>query len=229
VFLFWYLPEPEPSRSSASAASRGSTDSSSSGGSDETPPPELAPPPAPEIPDEQIQASIRSQLDEVDKLPDDQKLSELEKNLQRLDSVASPESVDEVSRRIASTLGLDAETYQSKEPADDEPFDPSTAQLDDVTRVRSGDGSWRYESVLVDAQGHRMTVPMSAAEGETAYNTFEQLKQFPIAEGIYRSVVMPMIQRMIEAGDAGAETARDNAEAAREAQAKASEAGAPRP
>ena len=44
-----------------------------------------------------------------------------------------------------------------------------------------------------------MTVPMSAAEGETVYNTFQQMKKYPFAEGIYRGVVMPLIQKMLEA------------------------------
>ena len=40
---------------------------------------------------------------------------------------------------------------------------------------------------------------MTQAEGEAIYETFQQMKKFPVAAGIYRSVVMPMIQKTLEA------------------------------
>lgn len=40
---------------------------------------------------------------------------------------------------------------------------------------------------------------MGADEGERLHRTFETMKQFPMAKGIYQSVVMPMIQKMLEA------------------------------
>ncbi len=52
-----------------------------------------------------------------------------------------------------------------------------------------------------------MKVPMTAAEGETVYNTFAQMKKFPLAQGIYRSVVMPLIQKMLSGQDAASKAA----------------------
>ena len=52
---------------------------------------------------------------------------------------------------------------------------------------------------MVDAEGRKMTVPMSRSEGESVYQTFETMNQFPMAKGIYQSVVMPMLQKMMEA------------------------------
>ena len=193
VLLFWYLPNGSEQRSPPVAES--ATHDVSKGENAVRPAPQPAP--AAEIPAEQIEASIDSQLRQIENLPNERKLSELEKNLKRLESVAEPASVNEVTTKIADSLGLDAETYQPKTSVAQGPFDPSTAQIQDVTRVKDDQGHWKYESVLVDAEGRTETVPMSVAEGETTYETFQQLKNFPMAEGIYRSVVMPMLQKMI--------------------------------
>ena len=52
---------------------------------------------------------------------------------------------------------------------------------------------------MVDDSGREMEVPMTEAEGEGMYQTFQQMKKFPVAAGIYRKVVMPMIQKTLEA------------------------------
>ena len=150
------------------------------------------------------------------------KLSELEKNLKRLDRVSDAESVEQVTTTIADTLGLDTQTYQRKPTVAEGPFDPSTAQIEDVTRTKSDDGTWVYESVLVDAEGRRQNVPMSESDGETTYEAFQQMKRFPMAEGIYRSVVMPLIQKTI----AAAEIAKEAAAKAEQAAAKNQDASA---
>lgn len=156
----------------------------------------------------QVVASVEAQVAEAERLSDERKLSELEKNLDRLQRVATPESVRSVNEVIAGSLGLDTETYQPKTTTREGTFDPSTAQLTDVLRSRDSEGKWQYQSVMVDAEGHSQTVPLAGPEGETAYRTFQQLKEFPMAEGIYRSVVMPMMQQMMEAGDAVNRAAR---------------------
>jgi hypothetical protein len=197
VLLFWYLPKRNQADSETRQASA-TAPASQRGESQKPPPPE----PVADVPNEQIEKSVQSQIEQVKQLPDEKKLSELEKNLRRLDAIANPESVEDVSGKIASTLGLNTEQYQPKATPAAGVFDANTAQLQDVTRTRSASGMWQYESVLVDAGGRTMKVPMSAAEGETVYNTFEQMKKFPLAQGIYRSVVMPLIQKMLSAEDA---------------------------
>ena len=194
VLLFWYLPkhnQPERSQPLAGQSSTKSDDQAAA----------KPPPPAPvaDVAPEQIEKSVESQIEQVKRLPDERKLSELEKNLKRLNSVASEESVREVTTTIASTLGLDPGQYAPKNAPAEGPFDTDTGQLQDVTRTRDQAGGWKYESVLVDAEGRTITVPMTAAEGETVYNTFQQMKKFPMAEGIYRSVVIPLLQKMIQA------------------------------
>tara|TARA_R110002049_G_scaffold27321_2_gene94231 strand:- start:434588 stop:435352 length:765 start_codon:yes stop_codon:yes gene_type:complete len=216
VLLSWYLPNREPSSPDSTALKAAQPSPQGQGDADLPSPP--TPPPAPEIPADQIEASIESQISQIENLPDERKLSELEKNLKRLDKVASPESVQEVTTTIASTLGLDDQTYQPKESVGEGAFDPSTAQIQDVVRTESENGQWTYESVLVDAEGRTAKVPMSSEDGQTMYETFQQMKKFPMAEGIYRSIVMPLIQKTIDAADAAKQAALAAERAANENQ-----------
>lgn len=201
--LFWYTPGPQESTDQSGLAASGRTDAGDQANS-QLRPPTLAVPVSPEIPPEQIVASVESQIEAVEALSDDRKLSELEKSLARLDAVATEESVEEVTAIIGRSLGLEAGPVPSTQPPDGL-FDPETAQIQDVTRVQNPRGGWEYQSVLVDAQGRTQTVPMRGAEGETAYRTFEQMKKYPLAEGIYRQLVMPMIQKMIQASESSDE------------------------
>ena len=196
--FFWYLPSVRQVKEVDAVSAQAAASSNAPASRDSLP---EAANDAGEIPKEEIEKSIQSQVERFDNLPDEKKLSELEKNLKRLESVATEESVAEVTTTIASTLGLDTEQYAKKEKPADGEFDTTTAQLQDVTRSQGKNGMWSYESVLVDAEGRERTVPMTAAEGETVFQAFEQMKKFPLAEGIYRSVVMPMIQKMMVAED----------------------------
>lgn len=162
--------------------------------------PAVAPPPhsASNVPAEQIAKSVESQIDQATKLPNQVKQSELGKKLERLEAIASPESVEEVSSTIASTMGLDRELYADKEPPAEGLFDFDSAQIKDVERIESESGNDRYEAVMVDSEGRTMRVPMTTEEGQSLYETFGRLKSFPMAKGIYQSVVMPMIQKLLE-------------------------------
>ena len=165
--------------------------------------------PVAEVPPEQIEKSLESQIQQVERLTDERKLSELDKNLSRLESVADPQSVQEVTATIASTMGLDTQQYAPKETPASGSFDTDSSQLQEVTRKRDDSGNWQYESLLVDAQGRTMTVPMSSAEGETVYNAFESMKKFPMAEGIYRGIVMPLLQQMVKAQELAEKAANE--------------------
>ncbi|NND98292.1 MAG: hypothetical protein HKN47_13280 [Pirellulaceae bacterium] len=210
--LFWYFPT--ATSESKTASTNFESDDATVPGPPRLPPP----PPADDVPDEQIQKSIESQIEQVRRLPDEKKLSELEKNLKRLDAISSPQSVQDVTVKITSSLGLDPQQYQPKESVPEGEFDFDTAQLANVTREKDESGDWVYQSTLVDAQGHKFTAPMPDADGETMYETFQQMERYPMAAGIYRSVVMPLMQKMIEAQrlaeSAAAEAERINAEQA---------------
>lgn len=202
VLLVWYIPKIGEQEAGSPAAS---TQKSVESTTPKPIPSQLSPQPAPDVPAEEIQASINSQLEQVDRLSDERKLSELEKNLKRLEAVSSEESVQEVTTTIADKLGLQPGAVPDADAEGEFEFD--SAQLHDVTRKRSDSGVWEYESVLVDSSGRTQTVPMTPAEGESAYAAFEQMKKFPLAAGIYRQVVMPLIQKSIEASELAAKAA----------------------
>ncbi len=65
----------------------------------------------------------------------------------------------------------------------------------------SAASGFRYEATLIHAGGRRMTVPMPAEEGEPSYRTFRRIKGSPMAGEIYRRLVMPMLQGMLEGSD----------------------------
>jgi hypothetical protein len=58
-----------------------------------------------------------------------------------------------------------------------------------------------YEATMIDAQGHQTKVPMSESEGKVAYEAFQKMKQYPAVEGLYRQIVMPLLQKMTDAAD----------------------------
>ncbi|MEO1525836.1 MAG: hypothetical protein AAFX06_10390 [Planctomycetota bacterium] len=199
VLLFWYVPRAK--QSGATARTDAETLGETLDRAAPQPPKaisEIAAESA-DVSDEQVERSLESQIDSASKLPDEQKLSELEKNLQRLESIADTESVQQVSEKIAGSLGLDVDQYADKAAPSDGQFNIDTSQLSDVKRIKNEKGGWSYESVMRDADGREMTVPLTEAEGESLYQTFQLMKQYPMAEGIYRSVVMPMMQKILEA------------------------------
>jgi hypothetical protein len=215
VLLYIYVPvrQPTDETSGATAASNGG---SSTGAAPNQPTPNQptrglpTPAPSPDIPPQQIEASLESQIREANRLTDERKLSELEKNLSRLQSISTEESVDEVTTVIAGTLGLEPGPLPAETPPEGD-LDPDTVQIHDVQRSRNELGKWDYTSILIDAQGRIESVPMKAAEGETVYNTFEQMKRYPVAAGIYRQVVMPMIQKMLQASELAEQAATEAA------------------
>lgn len=217
--LFWYRPDPGPSSSDNETSPTSTPDPIvkteskllvESGDQDASKPLD--------VPEEQIRKSIESRISDASKVPDRVKLSSLDKNLKRLDAIADPQSVNQLTEKIASTMGLDSQAYQPK-PNDAEKFssnpaeasssfDFDTAQLTDVTRSMGDDGQWIYESELLDRNGNVLTVPMTQSEGAKVYDVFAKLNQYPMAAGIYRSVVMPMLQKMTEAEQVAGVSAR---------------------
>ena len=203
ALAIWYLPKLyKPTPNSAAAAA--TDDGASSGASRQATPDSQA-----SVPDELVETSIQMQIDKASKMSDEEKLSELEKNLKRLESIASQKSVNQITDKVGSSLGLDSQQYQPKETAVSGVFDTSTAQMTDVVRSKDASGQWEYRTTMVDAAGRELDVPISAAEGESLYQTFQQIKKFPMAAGIYRRIVMPMMQKILSAQDAAAEAAKE--------------------
>jgi len=50
----------------------------------------------------------------------------------------------------------------------------------------------------IKSQIDASSLPISESEGQTAFETFEKLKLYPVADSIYRQLVMPMLQQVLE-------------------------------
>jgi len=145
-----------------------------------------------------IRASIESQIDASSNKSNEQKLDELDDQLERLERSAETKDIEPIAKMIADVMGLDRNQYESRPTPVEGVFDANSAQLRDVQRTQDENGKWSYQAVMIDSAGRNETVPLTESEGRSAYETFEKLKQYPMADSLYRQLVMPMIQQMLE-------------------------------
>lgn len=123
---------------------------------------------------------------------------QLEELARRLDNVSSAESLEQLTETIAPWIGGDSRrATEPAEVADEEPFDPSTAQVSDVLKEQTGE-SVQYVAVLVDAAGRSIRTPLDEADGEALYDVFQLMKKFPLLETVYRKTVMGLLDQLIE-------------------------------
>lgn len=156
-----------------------------------------SPPPSTDVPPDQIEASIQAAIESSAKANEERKLDELQRNVQRLEQVASATAIGEIGQAVRTATGLEERATEPMPAAATGGFDFDSAQFHDVTRQADSGGKWSYRSVLLDAQGRTFEVDLTEAEGKTAYDTMQIVKSSPFAEAIYRSMVMPMMDKMI--------------------------------
>lgn len=149
------------------------------------------------VPPDQIESSLQSAIESSTKISDDRKLGELQRNVQRLEQVASEGSIADIGQAVRLAAGLEQRSTMPASEAVEGGFDFDSAQFHDVTRQTDEKGNWVYRSVLLDAKGRTFEVDLTEAEGKTAYDTMQMVKASPFAEAIYRSMVMPMMDKMI--------------------------------
>jgi hypothetical protein len=122
---------------------------------------------------------------------------QLDELTERLDRVSSSESVDAMAGAMSSLLGTAPRATQPVEGPVAGEFDPRTAQFHDIRRVVTEDGNFEYLTVLLDAEGRTIEVPVDAASGERVYLTLQRIKSSPLLEQVYRQIVMPLIDQML--------------------------------
>ena len=198
ALLCWYIPQVSNDQVQTRSASKPSFPNEKGKVTERFP---LTPTTGEGTPASEIEASVSSAMKQTEGLSNERKLTELEKNLQRLDSISSPDTLRDTTDKIANALGLSAGPAPSPRPVEGV-FDTTTAQIHDVTRIRGEDNKWVYQSILVDSAGRTQKVDLPETEGEVTYSTFQQLRKYPMAEGIYRQLVMPMLQKALAAADA---------------------------
>lgn len=140
---------------------------------------------------------------------------ELEQLAGKLGRISSEKSVDEMTNKLRKWLGTARRAERPAEKSVAGEFDFSTAQLHDVRREgNTEDGGFAYFAIMVDTAGRRYESPMDAIEGQSAYQTMQLVKANPLAEMVYRRVVMGFLDNVIKAGKAARE-ASEAAEAAK--------------
>ncbi len=159
---------------------------------------------------------VRQRIDEIARreatTSDEDTFKQLDKLTGRLESVSTAESVDAMAGAMSSLLGTVPRATEPAKKSVEGEFDATTAQFHDIRRIKTEDGGFEYLTVLLDAEGRTIEVPVDAATGERVYLTFERIKSNPLLEQIYRQIVMPLIDQMLaEASDT---VAADSAAAA---------------
>ncbi|KAA1258739.1 hypothetical protein LF1_12620 [Rubripirellula obstinata] len=200
LLWFWWEPSVQPSASQQVAATEQPATEQSAAES----PRKIEPPKTQaaesdiEVPSDQIRSSVESQISQVNQISDSKKRETLDKKLDQLQRVSKPETVDQVAAAVAESMGIDQSQYADKPTIAKGEFDHNTAQIKAVNRTQSDSGSWNYVATMVDADGRQLETPLTQSEGASVYETFEKMKQYPMAESLYQKIIMPMLQKMIE-------------------------------
>ena len=144
---------------------------------------------------------VNKKIDEANQRPDDENLDEFAKQARRLEKVSDSDSVEAMADKFHKWLGTEKRASQPVEEPVAGKFDFDSAQIHEVKREQSEDGTWKYICVLVDAEGRSMETELDAVEGEKQYRTFQRLKQFPLAEKVYREIAMPLLDKILQEQD----------------------------
>jgi len=211
--LAWYLPQPtadvtDPT-SHSDVATRTAHDLTSSSSGDAGPVDPLAPDnavgvplvktPVPDsIPATQIETAVTAAIENAEHASEQRKLEALSEQLGRIDRIGSSESIAEVGRLVRDSIGLTARVTVPSAEAVSGAFDFGTAQFHEVFRDESETGVRSYRGVLVDAEGRTTEVELDTEAGRAAYDAMERIKGSPLGEAIYRTLVMPMLDKLIE-------------------------------
>ena len=151
-----------------------------------------------------IQESVKAHFETSIAKPNQEKLEDLDGKLQQLNSLVDKQSLNATVDVIAGVLGIAPNQYQEKSVSSGSTFNPDTAQLIDVIKSQDQTAEFPFVATMIDADGNKSQVPLSESEGEVAFETFRKMKQFPMAEGLYRKLVMPMLQRLIQTNESEA-------------------------
>jgi hypothetical protein len=144
-----------------------------------------------------IQSSVKAHVEAAANKPPAETLAELDTKARQLDKYIDARTVEETAEAVAGSLGIERSTYQPKDGPVPGALDLDTAQILDIVPNAGGSKEEAYMATMIDAQGHQAQIPISESEGKTAYEAFQKMKNYPALEGLYRQIVMPLIQKMM--------------------------------
>ncbi len=155
-----------------------------------------------EAPTPSIAEFVRSQVEtatrETEQITDAENVVRLRQMSEKLQAISSPDSLNQLSAQFRNWIGTKERSENAlPTPAQGE-FDFRTAQLHDVLRSESSSGEFSYASILIDAQGQTMKVPLTEEQGNRLYSIWELVKANPLLERVYRQIVMGLLDQMAE-------------------------------
>jgi hypothetical protein len=145
-----------------------------------------------------LQEKVREKLTDAQERSSEENLSELDQRVAQLNQISSPESVDAISEHVGRVMGLQSRATVPAETKPTGTFDPDSAQFHDVKRLTNKDGSFTYTAILVDAAGCQSELELTEDEGQTLYATMQKINANPLLGRIYRSMVMPLVDQLLE-------------------------------
>lgn len=125
--------------------------------------------------------------------------AELREMAVRLQTISNERNVSAMAERIGAALGISGASPAP--PVAAEPsleFDHKSAQIQDVTSSTNADGQTQYVALMIDSQGVRMEVMLDDKDGRELIRLFQLMRDFPLLEKVYRSVVMGVLDRMLQ-------------------------------
>ncbi len=146
---------------------------------------------------EEVRVKLESIQKRVDQMDDQEKLETLDRVGNRLEQISSQESVTQMAGQMKEWLGTSKRASRpAEEPVEGE-FDTSTGQIHELRRSKTDRGE-EYVAVLLDAQGRTLETPISQDVGRRLYPVFETIRKYPLLEGVYREVVMGLLDEVLK-------------------------------
>jgi hypothetical protein len=145
-----------------------------------------------------VTEQLQQWIDRSNQRTPDENLNQLSELGEKLQTSSSSQGVEEVSGTLNRLLGSKSRATEpiANAPAGD--FDYSSGQLHDVRKIENPDGSVAYMAIMLDAAGRTTELPLTGSEAEQAYRTMQLVKSNPLLERVYRSVVMGIIDKMLQ-------------------------------
>lgn len=152
------------------------------------------------LPDSVLAHLLKERIDRQSRSADGKSSeAELREMAARLQTISNDRNVSAMAERIGAALGISG--VSPAPPVAAEPsleFDHKSAQIQDVTSSTDADGRTQYVAQMIDARGMRMDVALAEEDGRELIRLFQLMRDFPLLEKVYRSVVMGLMDRMLQ-------------------------------
>lgn len=147
---------------------------------------------------EKVQQEILSIAADTQQKDPRQAIQDLAESGKYLQKKVSSHAIDQISQRFQQWQKLPERATEPEflPPAGN--FDFETAQVHDVERFQDTNGKYKYTVLLFDSHGRTFRTEITGAEGESLWKTMQLIKKNPLMEKIYRTMVIPLLDEMIQ-------------------------------